>query len=81
MSFLGSGPVIGEAIAPCVQGSSIPSTPNTKLPTLPSGFPTQLSSELAWTKGTFLDESSYIYNLTESDLEEINKALNRFKGE
>jgi len=79
MTLLGTGPVIGAAIAPYIQDSSALKHSNAQIPALPSGFPTKLKSELAWTRADFPSESSYIYKLTGPDLDEISKALGHFK--
>lgn len=81
MALLGSGPVISAAIAPYIPGSNVLKPAHTQIPALPSYFPTRLDAELAWTHADFPNESSYIYKLTGTDLEEINKGLIHFKGE
>jgi hypothetical protein len=47
---------------------------------LPAGFPRTLEGELAWTGSSFVDESAYVYNLTEADIQEIGAGLGHFKG-
>jgi hypothetical protein len=47
---------------------------------LPSGFPSSLESEMAWTGTDLADESRYMYNLNENEKLEIDAALARFKG-
>lgn len=47
---------------------------------MPAGLPSKLDSELAWTGSDFADESTYIYNLTVSDIDELGSALVHFKG-
>lgn len=80
MTLIGSGPVIGAAaIAPYIQDSSALKHSNAQIPALPSGFPTTLKSDLAWTRADFACESSYIYELTRADIDEINEALSHFK--
>ncbi|KAK1769555.1 taurine hydroxylase-like protein SAT17 [Phialemonium atrogriseum] len=80
MALLGSGPVISAAIAPCIPGSNVIKPAHAQIPALPSYFPTRLDAELAWTHADFPNESSYIYELTGTDLEEINKGLIDFKA-
>ena len=46
---------------------------------LPSGFPTQLKSDLVWRGDTIAQQYDWTYELTESDLEEIEAALAHFK--
>ncbi|KAL8370744.1 hypothetical protein RB595_000884 [Gaeumannomyces hyphopodioides] len=47
---------------------------------LPAGFPSCLDSKLAFTGADYADESKYVYWLTESDVTEINAALQHFKS-
>jgi hypothetical protein len=82
MSFSGDGPVIGTISGR--ESSSrvvIPSPPDADLPALPTWFPRELDAALSWTGLHFADESSYVLQLTQSDLGEIECALKHFKSE
>ncbi|CZR49812.1 uncharacterized protein FPRO_16020 [Fusarium proliferatum ET1] len=46
---------------------------------LPEGFPEVLDGPMAWTGSQFMDQSDYIYTLSESDLQETENALWYFK--
>lgn len=80
MALIGSGPVIGAAIAPYAQDSSALKHPTAQIPARPSDFPAELNADLDWTRADFPCESSYIYQLTEADRGEINTGLDHFKG-
>jgi len=47
---------------------------------LPSGFPSNLDSKLAWKGSDFKNEDSYVCHLTEDDISEIKSTLDKFKG-
>lgn len=47
---------------------------------LPAGFPSCLDTKLAFTGADYADESKYVYQLTESDVAEIDAALQHFKS-
>lgn len=47
---------------------------------LPPGFPTQLTGGLVWEGKDFTDENQWTLSLTDSQLEEIHKALLTFKS-
>ncbi|KAJ4153223.1 hypothetical protein LMH87_009720 [Akanthomyces muscarius] len=47
---------------------------------LPDGFPKKLESELVWHGATVSDKYQWWYRLTESDIAEIDSALNHFKN-
>lgn len=48
--------------------------------TLPSGFPTELKSDLVWDNTDIADRFNWTYELTASDLDEIKSALEHFKS-
>lgn len=51
-----------------------------QLPTaLPDGFPQQLSSSLVWEGKDVEGRSDWIFELNESQLDEIDQALQKFK--
>ncbi|CAK7219574.1 hypothetical protein SCUCBS95973_003861 [Sporothrix curviconia] len=47
---------------------------------LPRGFPAKLETELAWVGSDFKSPQDYVYQLTSTDLAEINEGLGHFKG-
>jgi hypothetical protein len=47
---------------------------------LPDGFPQKLISPLVWEGKDWKDESQWVYNLSQEQLEEIDQALRHFKG-
>jgi hypothetical protein len=81
MALIGIGPVIGAVIPSCVQDSGVLKSPNAQVPALPVGFPAKLNAKLAWTGADFPHEWSYICELSEIDLAEVNGGLNHFKCE
>jgi hypothetical protein len=50
-------------------------------PTLPDGFPQELTSPLVWEGKAFIDEREWTFSLSETQLQEINNALIYFKCE
>lgn len=78
MALEGNGPVVGSRIAH-VQNLTFP-VPLTEVSGLPTGFPRVLESPLAWSGEQFTCDSDYVLRLTESDLNEIDGALQEFKG-
>ncbi|KAH7022997.1 hypothetical protein EDB80DRAFT_878505 [Ilyonectria destructans] len=74
---IGSGPgfELGRAAAACpVRVAQAPAG-------LPDGFPRVVDLPMAWTGAQFVDhESDYIHTLSESDLQEAEKALTHFKA-
>lgn len=48
--------------------------------TLPDGFPKKLESDLVWDGATVSDEYKWSYELNDTELGEINAALQYFKG-
>jgi hypothetical protein len=48
-------------------------------PTLPDGFPQELSSPLVWEGKDFRDEKEWTFSLNGTHLEEIHKAVLHFK--
>ncbi|RDW76888.1 TauD/TfdA family dioxygenase [Aspergillus mulundensis] len=48
--------------------------------TLPEGFPRELQSDLAWDGKTVGEVYDWNYHLTQDDLEEVDQALQHFKG-
>ncbi|OIW35382.1 Clavaminate synthase-like protein [Coniochaeta ligniaria NRRL 30616] len=53
---------------------------NHEVPALPSCFPPTLEGELAWNGADFVSESTFIYELTGADKNEIRAGLAHFKG-
>jgi len=47
--------------------------------TLPDGFPQKLTGDLVWDADTVSKDFAWNYQLTASDLTEINNALSHFK--
>ncbi|EGO52564.1 hypothetical protein NEUTE1DRAFT_91003 [Neurospora tetrasperma FGSC 2508] len=82
MSSVNSGPVLAAAIAPIVGNNDFPfaAATNAEAPALPSGFPSELRSKLAWTGSDFADESKYILCLTGTDLAEVKQAIAEYKS-
>ncbi|VBB71650.1 Putative protein of unknown function [Podospora comata] len=75
MSALVSGPISRAAVAPITDV-------NTNLvaaPALPSGFPSHLDSELAWTPASLAVAADFILRLNEDDITEVNAAVAHFK--
>lgn len=72
------GPVVGSRALP-IQSITFP-IPLTEVSRLPNGYPHVLDSPLAWSGGQFTTDSDYVLRLTEGHLEEINHALQQFKG-
>lgn len=73
-----AGPVIGSNF---VHHQNVTvAAPVTELPDLPSEFPTTLNSPLAWTGAQFAKQHDYIHVLSESELHEVEKALEHFQG-
>lgn len=48
--------------------------------TLPSGFPTNIKAHRAWVGHDFAEKKSYIYVLSNTEVNEIEEALVHFKG-
>jgi hypothetical protein len=46
---------------------------------LPEGFPTQLESKLVWEGQNLLERFNWNYELTDSDVKEIEAALHHFQ--
>ncbi|KAK0747947.1 hypothetical protein B0T21DRAFT_13632 [Apiosordaria backusii] len=72
MSAIVSDSIVA-AIAPII-GTVAPS-----LPALPSGYPSQLISELAWTGASLAKSSDFTLQLAEEDVAEINAAVDHYK--
>lgn len=47
---------------------------------LPEGWPKLLHSSMSWTPASLTDLEDYVYTLSNAEKEEIDKALNHFKG-
>lgn len=47
---------------------------------LPAGFPQQLVSPLVWEGKDIEKRSDWLYHLSDAQLDEIDSALNHFKG-
>jgi hypothetical protein len=77
-----AGPIIGPSpaveLAPAAAGcvSRVADVPAG----VPEGWPKFLDGSMAWAGAQFTDESEYIHTLSESDLQEAEKALLVFKG-
>ncbi|TVY33449.1 Taurine hydroxylase-like protein [Lachnellula subtilissima] len=50
-------------------------------PSLPTGFPAQLTGGLVWEGKDFTDENQWTLSLTDSQLQEIHEALLKFKSQ
>jgi hypothetical protein len=50
------------------------------VPALPSSFPATLEGELAWTGADFVSDSTFVYELTAADKDEMGAGLAHFKG-
>lgn len=53
---------------------------NTRVTTLPSGFPEKIKTRRAWAGHDFAEDKSYIYVLSETEVSEIEEALAHFKS-
>ncbi|KAI0136534.1 TfdA family taurine catabolism dioxygenase TauD [Xylariales sp. AK1849] len=82
MEYTGTGPVVSPQLArdaqpplwnTCYVGSD-------ESLGLPTGFPSCLNEELAWTGAHFKHDADYIYHLTDAEIAEINSALSGFKA-
>ncbi|KAL5597824.1 hypothetical protein FOBRF1_011617 [Fusarium oxysporum] len=77
-----AGPIIGPSpaveLAPAAAGcvSRVADVPAG----VPEGWPKFLDGSMAWAGAQFTDESEYIHTLSESDLQEAEKALLVFKA-
>ncbi|KAH7163070.1 hypothetical protein B0J13DRAFT_615672 [Dactylonectria estremocensis] len=82
MASLMAVPVIGSAPAFELGRAAAGRSVRVVEPTgLPDGFPQVLDLPMAWTGAQFVDhESDYIHQLSESDLQEAENALNHFKA-
>jgi len=49
-------------------------------PSLPHGFPAQLTGDLVWEGKDFTDESQWTLSLSDAQIEEIHDALKQFKS-
>jgi hypothetical protein len=47
---------------------------------IPEGWPKTLNVPMAWSGSQFKHESEYILTLSESEVQEVEKALQSFKG-
>lgn len=50
------------------------------LNTLPLGFPSNISGQLAWVGADLANHENWIYHLTQGDIDEVHKAVTLFKG-
>lgn len=53
---------------------------NARTTTLPPGFPERIEAPRTWAGHEFSEEKSYIYELSEAEVNEIEEALGYFKG-
>ncbi len=82
-SLASNGPVIVLAAQPWAQlpgAVKLPNNAEQEIPALPSSFPATLESELAWTGADFKSASTFVYELTEADKDEIAAGLALFRG-
>lgn len=82
-SFISRGPVTVMGTVLSTQASDTMKSldiPHHEVPALPSCFPQTLEGELAWHGADFVSESTFIYELTETDKNEITAGLAHFKG-
>jgi hypothetical protein len=79
MTFERPGPVVDATINSLVAVDGPLASAATELPTLPTDFPTYLSSKTAWTGSQFTSLAEYVERLGESDVLEIEQALQHFK--
>ena len=47
---------------------------------LPAGFPKQVKSPMAWEGKDWVDESQWVYSLSQTELHEIDEAMKAFKS-
>jgi hypothetical protein len=47
---------------------------------LPANFPGILNSPMAWTGREFMRESDYVYRFEDAEIQELEAALEHFKG-
>lgn len=81
--FIDSGPVTILGTVPVSQasdGTNPQNNLNHELAALPPRFPLALDSELAWSGADFVGEYTFIYELAETDKDEISAGLGHFKG-
>ena len=48
---------------------------------LPPNWPSRVSGRLAWKGSDFLDDSAFVYHLSDDERNEVREALKYFKGE
>ncbi|KAK4153400.1 hypothetical protein C8A00DRAFT_15390 [Chaetomidium leptoderma] len=82
MSTTGAGPVLAAAPAPVVGTPILAShgKVTADFPSLPTGFPTHLSAELAWAGSDFSKASDHILVLSNIHHAEIKAALESYKS-
>ncbi|KAI1279150.1 hypothetical protein F5Y07DRAFT_50430 [Xylaria sp. FL0933] len=84
--FQGAGPVLALSLSNV--GLSVPLHASARsdptqdsLVDLPSGYPSRVCNSFAWTKADFVEESSYIYQLSVEELAELCRAKDGFKAQ
>lgn len=82
-SLISNGPVavLGTSAFVQVSGTLKPlNNAENGVPALPSSFPAALGGELAWSGADFVSDSTFVYELTSADKDEITAGLAHFKG-
>lgn len=79
MAYSMAGPITDSKLLASHQDFKLPDPP-AEMSSLPNGFPSALDSPLAWTGQQLARQSDYIHHLSENEIEEIEAALNQFKG-
>lgn len=80
MAYSMAGPVTDSKLLASHQDFKLPDPP-AEMSSLPNGFPSVLDSPLAWTGQQLACQSDYIHHLSEDEIQEIEAALQHFKGE
>lgn len=80
MAYSMAGPVTDSKLLASHQDFKLPDPP-VEMSSLPNGFPSVLDSPLAWTGQQLAHQSDYIHHLSEGEIQEIEAALQHFKGE
>ena len=80
MTFDRPGPVVNTTVTSLGGIGTPPATASTGLPNLRAGFPTHISSKLAWLGSQFTDSTEYVEMLNIEDILEIEDALRYFKS-
>jgi hypothetical protein len=74
-----SGPVV--AITPIVgaSGNGLAIQANLETPSLPPGFPSELTAEMAWSGPDFRDKSGYTITVNDAEKAELRAAVEHYK--